>query len=600
MSGTTTTNLTEVYAKELQDAQEKYVECHHVFIAAKECVSLLKSQDAPLTCGQKQHLEKVEASLPDLEAALFEAEEELESANISYSFRRFAPSTATASIPVAVPLAATATASIFTTERSEFGMYKFADPCRQATYEHHETRYTEMLKVKNAYDKQELLRKMRADIKREYLTRKKQVKRLQKDAAIDFRNAESSLQEHYATEAADHHPYIRAVDITAPLVSRIQLPRGEILDLKTFDANHEFAKVRQIHEDLRRDQEEQEQEQRRFEEEEQEQSRWWEANADALAKWEQRNYEQRRPYAPRAEQQQQQEEEQPGRYGDGGYCGCNDLECSDCYSYGNQNDDQSSYDSEYDGLWPRYPRECNCERECREREEAEAAEAAEAEAEAARQAAIQQQWMEKTHNDAYQQACDAFAGGDDETWDEEARANEAEHRCEVAQMRLNDDLNYTCDDYPDVQQLEVVAITEPRERVTASAASSGGISAKKKASAGAAKARIAKQQRNKKQQQQIKQFVPIQITVNTNRVTSDETESASSTLLYQGKAEINLPKKNLQNVSREGKKRDAEKWRRINAAEKQSNARGTRITNIPEPRAWHNCGGSDNEWDFDY
>ena len=613
MSGTTT-NLTKVYAKELQDAQEKYVECHHVFTAAKEWVSLLKSQDAPLTCGQKQHLEKVEASLPDLEAALFEAEEELESANISYSFRRFAPSTATASIPVAsipvaVPLAATATASrpvasipvavpvaatatatasIFTTKRSDFGMYKFADPCRQATYEHHETRYTKMLKVKNAYDKQELLRKIRDDMKREFLTRKKQVKRLQMDAAIDFRNAESSLQEHYATEAADHYPYIRAVDITAPLVSRIQLPRGEILDLKTFDANHEFAKVRQIHEDLRRDQEKQEQEQ--------EQHQWWEANADALAKWEQRNYEQRRPYAPRGEeqQQQQQEEEQSGRYGDGGYCGCDDLECSDCYSYGNQNDDQSSYDSEYDD-----PREYNYERECREAEEAEA----EAEAEAARQAAIQQQWMEKTHNDAYQQACDAFAGGDDETWDEEARANEAEHRCEVAQMRLNDDLNYTCDDYPDVQQLEVVAITEPRERVTASAASGGGISAKKKASAGAAKARIAKQQRNKKQQQQIKQFVPIQITVNTNRVTSDETESASSTLLYQGKAEINLPKKNLQNVSREGKKRDAEKWRRINAAEKQSNARGTRITNIPEPRAWHNCGGSDNEyneWDVDH
>lgn len=586
MSGTTT-NLTEVYVKELQDAQEKYVECHHVFTAAKEWVSLLKSQDAHLTCEQKQHLEKVEASLPDLEAALFEAEEELESANISYSFRRFAPSTATASIPVAsipvaVPLAATATAtaSIFTTKRSDFGMYKFADPCRQATYEHHETRYTKMLKVKNAYDNQDLLRKMRADMKREFLTRKKQVKRLQKDAAIDFRNAESSLQEHYyATEAADHHPYIRAVDITAPLVSRIQLPRGEILDLKTFDANHEFAKVRQIHEDLRRDQEKQEQEQRRFEEQEQEQSRWWEANASELVKWEQRNYEQRRPYAPRGEeQQQQQEEEQPGRYGDGGYCGCGDLDCSDCYSYGGENDDQSSYDSDYCG-------EYNWERECREAEEAEEA--------------AKQQWMEKTHNDAYQQACDAFAG-DDETWDEEARANEADHRCEVAQMRLNDDLNYTCDDYPDVQQLEVVQVTEPRERITASAASSGGFSAKKKASAGAAKARIAKQQRNKKQQQQTKQFVPIQITVNTNHVTGDDTESASSAMLYQGKAEINLPKKNLQNVSREGKKRDAEKWRRINAAEKQSNARGTRITNIPEPRAWHNCGGSDNEWDFDY
>ena len=577
MSGTTT-NLTEVYAKELQDAQEKYVECHHVFNAAKECVSLLKSLDTPLTYGQKQHLEKVEASLPDLEAALFEAEEELESANISYSFRRFAPSSDTATVPVAttsIPVpATTATATtataILTDQRSEFGMYKFADPRRQATYEHHETRYTKMLKVKNAYDKQELLRKMRADMKREYLTRKNQVTRLQKDAAIDFRNAESSLQEHYATEAADHHPYIRAVDITAPLVSRIQLPRGEILDLKTFDANHEFAKVRQIHEDLRCDQEEQEQEQRQ----------WWEAEAEALAKWEQRNYEQRRPYAPRGEeQQQQQEEEQPGRYGDGGYCGCGDLECSDCYSYGGENDDQSSYDSEYD-----YPREYNCEREWREAEEAEAA---------AQAAAEQQRWEENTRN------------SDGETWDEEARANEAEHRREVAQMRLNDDVTYACDDHPDVLQLEVVEVTEPKERITASAASSGGISAQKKAAAGAAKK--AAKARQAKQELKKAKFVPIKITMNTNRVPvskegsdAEQQQTTTTTLLYQGKAQVNLPKKNLQNASREDKQRHIAKWRRIETAEKHASARGTRIANIREPRAWHNCGGSDNEWDVDY
>ena len=517
------------------------------------------------------------------------------------------------------------TASIFTDKRSEFGMYKFSDPRRQATYEYHEDQYKKMLKLKNAYDKQELLRKMRADMKREYLTRKKQVVRLQKDAAIDFRNAESTLQEHYATEAADHHPYIHAIDITAPLVSQIQLPYGKHLDLKTFDEHHEFAKVRQIHEDLRHDQEESirqiaEQAQKQAQAQEEEQ-RWCAAEAKVWNKWVKRQYLQCSPYETRrviearndnqendesdcsepveygndycgpfgyyprgevpreqheaglasirrrAQAEQQQEEEQVGRYGDGGFCACGDLECSDCFSYGNENDDQSSYDSDYCG-------EYNYERECREAEEAEAA----------RQAAIQQQWMEKTHNDAYQQACDAFAGGNDE----------------VAQMRLNDDLNYACDDYPDVQQLEVVQVTEPKARITASAASSGRISAKKKAAAGAAKARIAKQQRAKKQQQQTKQFVPIQITVNTNRVTDEETESASSAMLYQGKAEIDLPKKNLQNVSREGKKREASKWRRINAAEKQSNARGTRITNIQEPRAWHNCGGSDNESDVDY
>ena len=81
-------------------------------------------------------------------------------------------------------------------------------------------------------------------------------------------------------------------------------------------------------------------------------------------------------------------------------------------------------------------------------------------------------------------------------------------------------------------------------------------------------------------------------------------------MLYRGKVQVNLPKKNMQaaiafasasaSASREDKKRHDKKWRRINAAQKQSNARGTRIANIPEPRAWHNCGGSDNDWDVDY
>jgi hypothetical protein len=72
-------------------------------------------------------------------------------------------------------------------------------------------------------------------------------------------------------------------------------------------------------------------------------------------------------------------------------------------------------------------------------------------------------------------------------------------------------------------------------------------------------------------------------------------------MLYKGKVQINLPKKNMQassasaSASREYKKRHDEKWRRINAAQKQSNARGTRIANIPEPKAWWNCGDSDCE-----
>ena len=476
---------------------------------------------------------------------------------------------------------------IFSGERSDYGIYKFADPHRQATYEHHETRFRKMKEVKMAYDKQELLRRMRADIKREYLTRKKQMKRLQMDAAVDFRNAESSLQEHYATEAADH-PYIHGVDINAPLVSQIKLPNDELLDLKKFDEDGEFAKVRQVHADLLADQQESI---RLLEQEEQRQSQYhtiWQ-------RWMEREYQQRRPYAPRDEEQQPQqpqqqeqqqpEEEQPGRYGDGGYCGCGDLECSDCYSYGGENDDQSSYggekddqssyDSNYCAEFGYYPREYNCERKWREAEEAEEAEAA--------AAAEQQRWEENTRN------------SDGETWDEEARADEAEHRREVALMKLNDDMTYTCDDHPDVQQLEVVQVMEPKQRITASAASSGGISAQKKASAGAAakaaKARQAKQELKKKAK-----FVPFKITANTNRVSkegSDAEEEQTPTLLYQGKAQVNLPKKNLQNVSREDKKRHIAKWRRIETAEKHASARGTRIANIPEPRAWHNCGGSD-------
>ena len=501
---------------------------------------------------------------------------------------------------------------IFNGDRGDYGIYKFADPHRQATYEHHETRFTKMQNLKNAYNKQELLRRMRADIRREYLTRKKQMKRLQMDAAVDFRNAESSLQEHYASEAAaDHHPYIHGVDIHAPLVSKIQLPNAQILDLKTFDGDREFAKVRQVHADLLADQQESI---RLFEQEEQRRSQYY----TIQQRWMEREYgqqsqpqtqqqpQQQQPQQPQQQEQQQPEEEQPGRYGDGGYCGCGDFECSDCFSYGgenddgdscggDENDDGDSYDSNYCATFGDYPRENNWERKCREAEEAAAAQAA-------AEAAEQQRWEENTRD------------SDGETWDEEARANEAEHRREVAQMKLNDDMTYTCDDHPDVQQLEVVEVTEPKARVTASAASSGGISAQKKAAAGAAKkaakARQAKQELKKKAK-----FVPFKITANTNRVpvpvrdvedwsgSEDDMEqttaTTTTTLLYQGKAQVNLPKKNLQNVSRKGKQRHIAIWRRIEAAEKHASARGTRIANIPEPSAWYNCGGSDIDCDYE-
>jgi hypothetical protein len=235
----------ETYAKDVQDAQQAVEGYQKDLDYSKSFISRLKSQYDTLTHEQKEDLEDEEIALTYIETAFREAQEDLESANIAYSYKRFAKAKAMA----------TATTVIFTEKRSEFGMYEFTDPRRQATYKYHETGYKKTMALKQAYDKQEFLRKMRADMKREYLTRKKQVTRLQKDAAVDFRNAESSLQEYYATEAADYH-IIHPIDINAPLVSQVQLPHGKHLDLKTFDQDREFAKVRQIHEDLRRDQEE--------------------------------------------------------------------------------------------------------------------------------------------------------------------------------------------------------------------------------------------------------------------------------------------------------------------------------------------------------
>jgi len=437
---------------------------------------------------------------------------------------------------------------IFTGLKSEFGMHKFADPHRQATYEDHETRYKNMLTLKQAYDKQEFLRKMRSDTRREYLTRKKQLKRLQMDAAVDFRNAEYKLQEHYSTTAAE-----RRLDINAPLITQIQLPSGHLLDLKTFDQEREFAKVRGIHEDLRVDQTES----IKYWEEQEQQQREYDAETDVIwDRWEQEQYQQRRPYEPRGEE----EETNTGNYWE-----CEDANCSTC----GHDDELDSYDGD--------------EADQREQRELRAWEAL-------TPAQQEQLWIENTRD------------SDGETWDEEARADEAEHRHEQflleelhAQLELNDDMTYQCDDYPDVQQLDVVQVTEPKERITAAAAG-GVISAKTKAksktkAAAAARARIAKKQQN--------QFIPIQITVNTNR---SDVDDAASALLYRGKVQINLPKKNYQitgakseEAAREAKKRDAAKWKRINTAEKQSNARGTRIANIPQPRAWYNCGGSDCE-----
>jgi hypothetical protein len=142
-------------------------------------------------------------------------------------------------------------ALIFEKKTSEYGFSHFEDPHTQTYFEHVEEEYRLRCKVREAYDDQELLRRMRADIKREYLTRKKQVKKLQLNAAVTFRNAESRLQEYYSETAAAELPtHFRAIDIGAPLVTVVELPHDRHFDLKDYDRIKCFEGLRELHTEL--------------------------------------------------------------------------------------------------------------------------------------------------------------------------------------------------------------------------------------------------------------------------------------------------------------------------------------------------------------
>jgi len=460
--------------------------------------------------------------------------------------------------------------------RDEFGLYEFHNPYVQELYGNSRREYKLKLQLKEAYDKQEFLRKMRADIKREYLTRKKQVKRLQTSAAVDFRNAEFSLQEHYASaQQADrekplYHCGVRAVDTEAPLVSCVMLPQGGSIDLKSFNRPAAFEDLCKLHQEYYDDEMEiateqvREKERREFLAEEQQQgaaataaarsNEWWNQTPPTSEENEQCHhhhhqirgafggcYDECYPDGQDHDIREALEAREAREHGSNGRWGMWEEEC---FSMNGDDDDASSYDSSYCAEFGYYPREYNYEREIREAEEAAAAaEAAATEAAAAAAAAMEME-IEDEH----------------------------EHTCEAAQMKLSDD-------YPDVQQLEDIdsELVEPNERFNTSSAG-GMLSAQKKAAAGAAaKARIAKQQKKKQQQHQQK-FVPLQVTENTNRV------NEVTAILTASKLEINLPKKQLLNATREAKKRHNQKWNHVNAQNKQSAARGTRIANIPELR----------------
>jgi hypothetical protein len=429
-------------------------------------------------------------------------------------------------------------ALIFEKKTSEYGFPHFQDPDTQTFFGGVEEEYRLKNKVREAYDGQELLRRMRTDIKREYLTRKKQVSTLQQRAAVEFRNAESRLQEYYSETAAAELPtHLRKIDIGAPLVTVVELPHDRYFDLKDYDRNQHFEGLCDLHAEL----------------------------SDSIrTKIRGDQHAQEEPEQP--EQPQQEPREIPwAEWVAGGHVsekclGCEDLECSDCYSYGNGS--VSSYDSDYCGEFGYYPRED---------EEARVAQAAILRAEHEAEAAAEESERGKRWDDMTLEEEECI-------WFENTR--------DVNDPWIEDDHN---------DATEAMTIPE----IAASGNGGGIICAKKKAVAGAAKARREKQQHKKKE---AAKFVPVKITMNTNRENAKDNE-----VLYLGRAQVNLPKnRNMNQVmaltqdeARKIKKRDAAKWKRINGDLKQTAARGTKVATLPDPKPWYNnenwyCCDSDN------
>jgi hypothetical protein len=420
---------------------------------------------------------------------------------------------------------------LFTGELSEFGMPVFSDPNAQATYKQAEDAYKKMLALKDAYDKQELLRRMRTDMKREYLTRKNQVAQLQRNAAVQYRNAEFSLQEHYATQAADggdshqYHHGVRAVDISDPLVSQIHLPIGETLDLKQFKADLEFGKLKQMHMNIQRQQQQRQQEQ-------QEESRAW--------------FDQTPPTCD--------DECVPERRRRSAFGGCYDFTEEELLQQEQEDDDDTL---STDNKW-------NLPMTASQKQILEHGEKSQRDLDEypncywtriATRAAIDEANMllrtlkesEIVSTMTLEERCASNYREIDH--DEFPESQQQEEEEEEEMELLDDDDDDECLPIPD----------EP-------AATGSGAIAVGKSKKHQVKAIIKPHQQKRKQPK--KKFVPLQITLNPNHEAANKLADAVI---------VNLSKRSIRT---HGKKREAEKWNRINGEHKQSAARGTRITNI--------------------
>ena len=462
---------------------------------------------------------------------------------------------------------------IFEDTHSEFGMPVFKQDQMQFSYSRLEDEYRRKLNLKAAYDKQEMLRKMRTDIKREYLTRKKQLQHLQMDAAVLFRNEEQSVQKFYSGET----PAPRIIDITAPLVSKVSIPFGEPLDLKAFNPHQAFQEVVKQHDAMFQEAKEQiirGRREERIEEFKQILVDGMYLRNPAPAAADPEDFAIRGKLQTYPEDFDTYTEAQKiifekGRHAEREYLRAIDRHDSwamisfqddieEATDLVNRKKFEKMSPEEVEDLWVQNMDPV-------------------------------ERWIYLSEQDAQNQV------HDDEDDD--------------------DDIHYQCDDHPEVKQLDVVKIQEPKERphVTGSSHShshsaSASASASSKTKKKSTKARIEKQQRKRNQRASAaggQKFVPLVVTENTNHTRAPPAAADGSDDLPKKHERIAGAKSEA--AARELRKREATKWKSLNAAAKQTNARGTTIPNLPCLGAWwrnnphdDSCSDYDTCYDSDW
>lgn len=448
---------------------------------------------------------------------------------------------------------------IYGDARSEYGFLNFQDLEYQIAFEHRQTKYKLAYTLKEAYDKQEFLRKMRADMKREYLTRKKQVKKLEQDQAVVFRNAEMKLQEYYRNTTSIHDDSLRNLATTSPNIATIYLPFGNILHaneipLSEVDMHDQFRQLREFYVKLRYDKEgelreaerqqcEEEERERRFEElartQRQKRLSSWIAELPPHKRWSYYLTNDEEDIIDAAE--------------------IAETEYKEACSEGNKEWMESCRAKIERGagirkmkIWEvMTPEEREVDlRECERR--------------------IREYGVDTRYTTMHEEE------EEEETEEQKAKREEEEMRdrmlCDEKEFK-----RMLEDDGLVVPQLNDAKIQESKAFVTCGSSAKSRPSTSAAASAKkATKARINKQEKKK--------YAPLDIhEVGNTRISKDDV------------VVIDLPKKTLQGKTSETVKRYNQKWNKKNAVAKQSSARGTGIPNLYVPNKWDCNSYSEDE-----